>query len=699
MGAVAQIPDWAKKIGNGSNVEIPMDAEVGIDPSGNIILTGSFRDYPLVFDTTTLYSAGVTDIYVAKWNSTGQFLWARRIGCDKPDFPEDLAIDENGNILVTGSVAESTTICKQQGALHVEDAGIFKLDPAGNLLWSKRLLGDVACSGTGIATDHAGNVFASGVFTTKIYFEGDTLQAYNDSWDGFLVKYAPDSTFLWALKVGGRAQEFELFVETDKAKTIAILSYYYGGEFRFTWQDSLPTPDWGYDGALGFYNQAGQFQAGVHIKGTGNQFPISIKYGEDGAFYVAGYFSDSLWMGNYYFDGNPVSHTAFIARVFANGLVDWVKIPSATGATFGRDMAPRPGGGMYFTGNYAANCNFGSVVYPFASANEVFVLEIDSNGNFISGFNLGSAADDRPSSIASEPGGGIAITGEFNAQLIVGSDTLNPLLADAFLVKYCKPNSLSSLQIADSFFCRGSGISLSYQADGCFSSTNAFVFELSDSNGNFAQALRLDSVVSMYAAQPQWLQIPLATLPGNAYRIRVRSTNPASQSMDNGFNLHILPDTIVQFQITGDSVICPYGIAVNLDVPNTFVSYLWSTGETTPSISVLNPGVYWASVRSSAGCSSQDQIQVDECVSSWQDKKIFSLKIYPNPLYSVLYIESESEHVLQAELFSLEGKPLRKNEGTGKLEMDCSGLANGYYLLRSKQEGKQRTDRLLKIGE
>ena len=57
---------------------------------------------PSSFGSTTLTSAGGSDVFVAKLDSVGNFLWAVRSGGTDSDRGERIALDSSGNIYVSG---------------------------------------------------------------------------------------------------------------------------------------------------------------------------------------------------------------------------------------------------------------------------------------------------------------------------------------------------------------------------------------------------------------------------------------------------------------------------------------------------------------------------------------------------------------------------------------------------------------------
>src|SRR5689334_18010823 len=69
---------WAVK-GSGSSDQY--SGAMAVDSAGNVLVTGVFQD-SITFGKTTLNSAGDLDVFVAKFDSTGNLQWAKQAGSD-----------------------------------------------------------------------------------------------------------------------------------------------------------------------------------------------------------------------------------------------------------------------------------------------------------------------------------------------------------------------------------------------------------------------------------------------------------------------------------------------------------------------------------------------------------------------------------------------------------------------------------------
>ena len=199
---------WAVRAG-GSDYDQPYS--VITDNLGNIIITGIFSG-TAIFGTTTLNSGGNYDIFTAKYNADGGFLWVRQGGGESFDIGYEVTTDNQNNILVTGTFQQFATF----GSFSVQsqnlgsDIYVVKYDAAGNELWVEAavtILSGVSSfnSSYGVRTDINNNVFITGSFTSEILF-GNTILVSGlggINFDIFLAKYDSQGNFVWVTQAGG----------------------------------------------------------------------------------------------------------------------------------------------------------------------------------------------------------------------------------------------------------------------------------------------------------------------------------------------------------------------------------------------------------------------------------------------------------------------------------------------------------------
>lgn len=150
---------WARLVldaANGNGVLESVNG-VAVDAAGNIYVIGE--------TLTTLageVAAGDTDVFIAKFDTNGNRLWAHQLGSAYRDFGTAIAVDASGNALVAGtSYGQLPLQPPQAGTSHYF---IGKYDTNGNRVWLVEDDFNVAHSGPyneahGVAVDANGNAY------------------------------------------------------------------------------------------------------------------------------------------------------------------------------------------------------------------------------------------------------------------------------------------------------------------------------------------------------------------------------------------------------------------------------------------------------------------------------------------------------------------------------------------------------------
>ena len=192
---------WAKGAGG---TDIEFGRSIAADASGNTYITGYFSSPTLSFGTTILTNAGLEDIFIAKYDASGNFVWAKNAGGADHDYAFGIAADPNGNSYLTGFFESSTisfgaTILTNSGGL---DFFIAKYDTFGNPVWAKRAGGTADDGAFCIAADTSGNTYLTGFFGSTISFGATTLTNSGGGDDFFTAKYDTSGNPVWAVNAG-----------------------------------------------------------------------------------------------------------------------------------------------------------------------------------------------------------------------------------------------------------------------------------------------------------------------------------------------------------------------------------------------------------------------------------------------------------------------------------------------------------------
>lgn len=206
-----------------------------IDRDDHIIVSGIFDGPVLDFGSCKLRNSGGSDMFLVKYSSDGNVLWARNAAGSGHDEGQSCATDPNGNIYAGGFfTGESITFDSITLHNHAEKTGdvfVAKYAPDGNVIWAKAIGGNSTEIGN-CFTDPMGNVYVAGFFASDSLSIGQTTLSNAGEADIFLVKLDSQGTVLWAKRAGGRDFEGPRSYTTDGEGRVFIT-----GSFR---SDALP---------------------------------------------------------------------------------------------------------------------------------------------------------------------------------------------------------------------------------------------------------------------------------------------------------------------------------------------------------------------------------------------------------------------------------------------------------------------------
>jgi hypothetical protein len=204
---------WAKREGA---VALEIPHSIHIDGNNNIIVAGRFSSNSITFGATTLLQAGSMDAFIVKYNSAGEILWAKGAGGGSNDEAYSISSDLAGNIYLAGYFTQPANFGSVKlTSAGQADMFIAKYDQSGNVLWAKRAGGKGDDRATGLQTDATGNSYITGFFTNDSISFGQILIP-NDSVDNsFIAKYDTDGNVIWAKGIGGYCEAKELAIHNN----------------------------------------------------------------------------------------------------------------------------------------------------------------------------------------------------------------------------------------------------------------------------------------------------------------------------------------------------------------------------------------------------------------------------------------------------------------------------------------------------
>lgn len=436
----AQTFQWAKRAGL---YAFDLGYGVGTDNAGNVYIAGKY-EMNANFGGTYVTCAGNHDIYVAKYSSTGVFKWVRTAGGTSGDYAHAMAVDAAGNSYITGEMEMTTRFgsvaLTSSGS---NDVFVAKYDTNGNLIWAKKLGGgggsdqglgislsggNVYITGTfqggnfsgvslppyggrdifvakmttdgvfqwirkaggssddqgyAISNDLSGNVYVTGFFAGTANFSGSYITS-NGGTDVFLAKYNPSGTLLWVKKTGGTANDAGNAIKVDNSGRVFIT-----GGFRYTslfGTTTLKTSNGNSDIFIACYDGSGNAIWAKKAGGGDNDSGRAIAVDGNSNVFITGNCGISATFGSQTITGADITELYFASYdvagnyrwvIKAGGMAD-VSDPDRF-IEMGLSISTDPYGNVFASGAYRSSSTFGSTTLsPWSSHTQIFLTKIVS---------------------------------------------------------------------------------------------------------------------------------------------------------------------------------------------------------------------------------------------------------------------------------------------------------------------------------
>jgi hypothetical protein len=343
---------WYKKINGTTAVR-----NIQLDSSGNIYVVGSFNGTSVDFDEDNVVSgdthttAGNTDAFIAKYNSSGVLQWVKTPGGTGGDSTLSVAIDGSGNVYAAGSATGTGTIDFDEDNVVGDDSfapsasgsGYFvKYNSSGVLQWLKGYLGTSSLSIANSVSMVGSEIAVTGtMFGTSMDFDddnsvsGDTLSSAGGT-DIFIAKYDSAGLLQWVKALGGTGTtETGNGVTSDSSNNIFVVGSFTSASVDFD-EDNVVTGDT-YSSAgntdifLAKYNNSGVLQWVNTPGNTAAEQANGVAVDSTGAAYIVGTFASTTVDFNE--SAVVTSDTVtlqggtdiFIAKYSSSGTLAWTK--------------------------------------------------------------------------------------------------------------------------------------------------------------------------------------------------------------------------------------------------------------------------------------------------------------------------------------------------------------------------------------
>lgn len=548
---------------------------VAADKFGNIYATGYFQDPTITFGSFTITKSTVyqQDLFILKYDSSGNVLWAKGIFGDGGEMPNGLSTDPSGNVYITGyfngtSISFDSQILNN-ASKEQSDVFIAKYSPNGNVLWAQNAGGIGSDIGNSISVDKDGNAYVGGDFTSATFQIGTKVITNPYKMDKcFLAKYDTSGNILWARS--------SINTNTGGDKICSVV-------------------------ADGFGN----------VYGLGNFTSQSLNFG-----------SNTIWNSSYNFFKqafyNPFNNPfnlptdGFMSKYDANGNVIWLHKIGGFVVDAGHISCVDGAGNMYFTGVFSSdNIIYTSYIDPNEAESISKFFKVKGRGSIVAKVFSDSTyhpydvyfCDESPITLTCPPDNNYPTWFDKNNKILGNDQTLNIANPIDSAIFYCKfKDARDSIFITSYRLIRTGPIAdFSIRVTDCKSNNIQFNNLSTAKQGILSFVWDFGDGTTSTATNPQHKY----TTNGIHRVSLVASTGSSGCSITVSKDIPDIGKPNVK--ITGDSILCNDG-PVTLKVQGAD-TYIWSNGSTADSIKVASEQRVWVLGYSASGCVSDTTFQ------------------------------------------------------------------------------------------
>jgi uncharacterized delta-60 repeat protein len=324
---------------------------VATDSSGNVYVAGQTEGG---LDGNT--SAGSSDLFVVKYNSSGTKQWTKQLGTSSNDNAYGVATDSSGNVYLAGQTGGGLDGNTSAGS---SDLFVVKYNSSGTKQWTKQLGTSSHDNATGVATDSSGNVYVAG--QTGGGLDGNTSAGNSDL---FVVKYNSSGTKQWTKQLGTSSNDNATGVATDSSGNVYVAGQTEGGLDGNTSAGN-------YDLFVVKYNSSGTKQWTKQLGTSSNDHAYGVATDSSGNVYVAGQTEGGL-------DGNTSAGNSdlFVVKYNSSGTKQWTKQLGTSSYDHAYGVATDSSGNVYVAGQTEGGLDGNTS----AGNSDLFVVKYNSDG-------------------------------------------------------------------------------------------------------------------------------------------------------------------------------------------------------------------------------------------------------------------------------------------------------------------------------
>lgn len=348
---------------------------LSLDRSGNLWVAGSFRN-SVDFGGGALSSAGFSDLFLLSLGSAdGAYRAAYRYGGANDESVTALAVDSTGAPILTGAFAASVDF----GGGMLTSAGgtdgyILKVSPAGAHLWSKRFGDAYQDTGGGIAIGPGDDVNLVATFIGSADVGGGKVNAVNAvAADILVARFAADGTHKWSKGAGARSDALLPSIALDGSGNLLLMATFDGS---FSMGGAIFSSDGLYDVVVAKWDASGSHQWSYRFAGPDYDLPDAIAADAQGNVIAVGHYKGNSRMAGGAYMKSFGSYDGWIAKLAPSGQHLWSQHYGGIGDDASNAVAVDTQGNIWLAGQFTASAELGKGSVETRGGIDSFLVKI-----------------------------------------------------------------------------------------------------------------------------------------------------------------------------------------------------------------------------------------------------------------------------------------------------------------------------------
>lgn len=393
--------------------------DIAIDDAGNVVVTGYHSDGADLGDGNPV-AAKKVDAYVTKYGPKGEHLWTAHFGGEGEDLGNTVTFDPQGNVIVAGLFSDAITIGDTTlTSFGSDDAFIAKFDPDGKALWARKLGGTDSDGAHEVAASSRA-IVVTGSFKGTLTAADITLKSEGNE-DIFVLALTPEGDMSWVRQFGFRYKDHGQQVALDGRGDIILLAEF---SSQITFGGETLESAGNRDLALVKLDRVGTPIWSKRFGSPFDELGLGLAVDPVGDIVITGSFDNEIDFGGDKLASEGESDV-FVAKFTRDGAHRWSKSYGAARVDLGTSVAVDRFGNVLVGGWFWQSVDFGGGALTAPNGNkDAFLIKLSAKGSHLWSKHLGDRDHDQIRGLAVNKNGLIAACGLFRFTLAASAKSL-----------------------------------------------------------------------------------------------------------------------------------------------------------------------------------------------------------------------------------------------------------------------------------